>query len=121
MDELYISSCALRRIYGRTSPMAPSLFLHEADPSSLRVIGTVPGGGGSFHPGRFAGPGAKTSSDGRWTVGNRVYHDDQGYGAVGDITEGEDGPVVLVRFDNGRERRFLSSYQSGSFTKIGPE
>jgi DNA helicase-2/ATP-dependent DNA helicase PcrA len=121
MDELYITSCTLRRMYGRTIPMAPSLFLCEVDTSALRVIGRAPDGAAAFRTGRASGPGAKTSSDGRWTVGNRVYHDDQGYGEVGDIAEGEDGPVVLVRFDNGRERRFLSRYQSGNFTRIGPE
>ncbi|MDR1930256.1 MAG: ATP-dependent helicase, partial [Treponema sp.] len=126
MDELYLTSCAMRRMYGRTSPMVPSLFLHEADKSVLRIMGRAPAGFGPLRrsgrpQNRGSGVAAKTSSDGRWTAGNRVYHDDQGYGAVIDITEGDDGPVVLVRFDNGRERRFLSRYQSGNFTKIGTE
>jgi DNA helicase-2/ATP-dependent DNA helicase PcrA len=101
--------------------MTPSLFLNELDRSVLRIIGRASGGGAPFRPRGVPGGGAKTSSDGKWTVGNRVYNDDQGYGAVSDITESEDGPVVLVRFDNGRERRFLSSYQSGNFTRIGSE
>jgi DNA helicase-2/ATP-dependent DNA helicase PcrA len=136
MDELYLCSCALRRMYGRTSPMMPSLFLHEADKTALRVIGTAPAGFGSrgqsssgrsgayhgaysrYEYGRPGfGPG-KTSSDGAWKQGDRVFHDDQGYGEVLDIAEGEDGPVIRVRFDNGHETRFLSRYQSGAFTRI---
>jgi DNA helicase-2/ATP-dependent DNA helicase PcrA len=42
MDELYLCSCAMRRMYGRTMDMIPSLFLHEVDRQSLRIIGTVP-------------------------------------------------------------------------------
>jgi len=124
MDELYISSCAQRRVYGRTSPMLPSLFLREADKKSLRIIGTAPAGFGNAgrqgygQPGAKP-PGAKVSSDGRWSLGCRIFHDDHGYGAIIGIDEGEDGPVVKVRFDNGYETRFLSGSQSSNFTKIG--
>jgi DNA helicase-2/ATP-dependent DNA helicase PcrA len=130
MDELYITSCAQRRMYGRTSPMVPSLFLHEADKSGLRVLGGAPAGFTSRQsPGNAGSPPvvnrftrqAKTSSDGRWAVGNRVFHDDQGYGEVVDIYEDDDGPVVLVRFENGQKKRFLSGYQSGNFTKVDGE
>jgi DNA helicase-2/ATP-dependent DNA helicase PcrA len=117
MDELYITSCAVRRMYGRTSFMAPSLFLHEADKGFLKILGSVPGVSRAWS----SGAALKTSSDGRWTAGNRIFHDDQGYGTVEDIVEEDDGPVVLVRFDNGQKRRFLSKYQSGNFTKIGSE
>jgi hypothetical protein len=52
-------------------------------------------------------------------VGDRLYHDDHGYGAVVEIHEtDEDGPVIRARFDTGREKQFLSVYQSGGFTKI---
>jgi DNA helicase-2/ATP-dependent DNA helicase PcrA len=125
MDELYLCSCAVRRMYGRTSPMLPSLFIHEADKSVLRVIGTPPAAFGSSRREQpvfgFRGSAEKKSSDGKWKQGERVFHDDQGYGAVIDISEEEDGPVILVRFENGHEKRFLSRYQSGAFTKIGSE
>jgi DNA helicase-2/ATP-dependent DNA helicase PcrA len=52
-------------------------------------------------------------------VGNRVFHDDHGYGAVTEIREGEEGPIVRVRFETGGELRFLSLYQSSRFEKIG--
>ncbi|MDR0598553.1 MAG: ATP-dependent helicase [Treponema sp.] len=130
MDELYLCSCARRRVYGRTTPMPPSLFLREADRASLRVLGQAPagfdggpagGGGPGNGPGGGGSGAGKTSSDGRWTLGERVFHDDQGYGAVVHIEEGEDGPVIKVHFDNGRETRFLSRCQSGNFVKISGE
>ncbi|MDR1507718.1 MAG: ATP-dependent helicase [Treponema sp.] len=143
MDELYLCSCAMRRMYGRTQPMLPSLFLREADKSLLRIIGAAPAGFGAGKGGAagthgqagcgtgYGGYGAenggygavtgKSSSDGRWKQGERVFHDDQGYGSIAGIEEGEDGPVIKVRFDNGHETRFLSTYQSSKFTKIGSE
>ncbi|MDR0690436.1 MAG: ATP-dependent helicase [Spirochaetaceae bacterium] len=124
MDELYLSSCAVRRMYGRTAPMEPSLFLREIDQSSLRVIGTVPYGFAKNPAAKKApSPRAKgvLSSDGRWQVGCRLFHDDYGYGGVTEIRETEEGPVILARFDTGKELRFLSLYQSSRITKIEEE
>ncbi|MDR1351758.1 MAG: ATP-dependent helicase [Treponema sp.] len=151
MDELYICSCAMRRIFGRSQPMDPSLFLREAagkGENPLRILGSAPYGfsgtnpaaarpsfGGGFSGAKSAafGPasgsprdGAKSlgrrSSDGRWAVGDRLFHDDHGYGAVIEIREtGEDGPVIRARFDTGKELRFLSASQSSRFTKIGDD
>jgi len=147
MDELYFTSCAYRRVFGRTMPMEPSVFLRELDQEAVRIIGSVPYGfkapsgmdankgrvvsagdrGTSFGKGRAGGssiglhgsmqklPG---SSDGRWTLGDRVFHDDQGYGSITQIREGEDGPVIKVVFENGYETRFLSLHQSSRYTKI---
>jgi DNA helicase-2/ATP-dependent DNA helicase PcrA len=123
MDELYLTSCAVRRMFGRTMPMEPSLFLREIDRDALRIIGSAPYGfAASERPGRQghrASGAALVSSDGRWSIGDRIFHDDHGYGAVTAIQEGDDGPVVKVRFENGEETRFLSRYQSGGYTRIG--
>jgi DNA helicase-2/ATP-dependent DNA helicase PcrA len=119
MDELYLSSCAMRRMYGRTTPMEPSLFLAEADKTVLRVVGRAPYGfksHGAYPGNRTKTPGA--SSDGRWKLGDRVFHDDQGYGAVTEIRETDEGPVIRIRFETGKELRFLSRYQSSGYTKI---
>ncbi|MDR3130856.1 MAG: ATP-dependent helicase [Treponema sp.] len=132
MDELYFTCCAVRRIFGRVMPSEPSIFLREAGTSSLRVIGGVPSGFGPPHLGRdpSSAPGAgrglsgKTSalsSDGRWRVGERIFHDDHGYGGVESIRETEDGPVVRVRFEAGGELSFLSAFQSSRFIKIGDD
>jgi DNA helicase-2/ATP-dependent DNA helicase PcrA len=133
MDELYLTSCAYRRMYGRTESMEPSLFLKEIDHKGLRIIGSVPSGftalGGlkknsrsttGFQGGKPGFPGGKpmVTSDGRWALGDRVYHDDHGYGQITQIREGDDGPVVKVVFETGHELRFLSLHQSSGFTKI---
>jgi DNA helicase-2/ATP-dependent DNA helicase PcrA len=135
MDELYLTSCAYRRVYGKASPMEPSLFLREIDREGLRIIGAVPYGFKPAPAGRAvseseraypgggysrAEPGMK-SSDGRWALGDRVFHDDYGYGSIAQIREGDDGPVVKVVFETGRELRFLSAHQSSRFTKIGED
>ncbi|MDR1106598.1 MAG: ATP-dependent helicase [Treponema sp.] len=127
MDELYLTSCAVRRVFGRTAPSEPSLFLQEVDREGLRVIGGVPygftgpkkAGSPPDRPDAFSPRGGKSSSDGRWRTGDRVFHDDHGYGAVIAIQEEEDGPVIRVRFDTGAETRFLSRFQSRQYTKIG--
>lgn len=120
MDELYFCSCAFRRLYGKICPMTPSRFLFEADKSFLRVIGNAPAGFGG-NKNSAARNKAVTSSDGRWKTGDRIFHDDQGYGGVIAIAESEEGPVISVKFDNGYETRFLSLYQSGNFVKTGNE
>jgi DNA helicase-2/ATP-dependent DNA helicase PcrA len=131
MDELYLTSCAMRRMFGRTMPMEPSLFLGEADKKALRVLGRVSQAPyGSAHGARFPGgpqtkpPAARpgsVSSDGRWKVGDRVFHDDQGYGAVTEIRESDEGPVIRVKFETGKDVRFLSLHQSSKYTKIGTD
>jgi DNA helicase-2/ATP-dependent DNA helicase PcrA len=134
MDELYICSCAVRRMFGRTQPMEMSLFLREIDKSSLRIIGNAPygfGGGTGGSAGRTsgygmggrqtAGRGGIQSSDGKWRVGEKIFHDDHGYGAVTDIRESDDGPLVKVCFETGQEKTFLSGCQGQAFTKIGDD
>ncbi|MDR0878192.1 MAG: ATP-dependent helicase [Treponema sp.] len=123
MDELYLTSCAVRRVFGRTMPMEPSLFLREIDRSALRIIGNAPYGfagltpGGGYGNARYGGKPA-AAIDG-WSQGDRLYHDDHGYGAVADVRDSEDGPVVRVLFETGKEVRFLSRHQGSRFMKIG--
>jgi DNA helicase-2/ATP-dependent DNA helicase PcrA len=126
MDELYLTCCAYRRMFGQTEAMPPSLFLTEIDGSTLRVAGTVPygfslrrktAGGPSASP-RSAAARLKTSSDGRWRLGDRVFNEDRGYGEIAAINEGEDGPVITVNYENGSRQRFLSLAQSSKFMRI---
>ncbi|MDR3145399.1 MAG: ATP-dependent helicase [Treponema sp.] len=134
MDELYLCSCARRRIFGRTVPVEPSIFLREAGRSSLRIIGDIPYGFSRRNSGASGNAGAGNtgqgaagerqrvrSSDGRWQTGDRLFHDDHGYGWITEIREGEEGPVVRVCFETGRELRFLSRHQSSRFMKVGDE
>jgi DNA helicase-2/ATP-dependent DNA helicase PcrA len=54
-------------------------------------------------------------------LGDRIFHDDHGYGSVTQIRESEEGPVVKVFFATGHEKSFLSLHQSSRFTKIGED
>jgi bifunctional DNA-binding transcriptional regulator/antitoxin component of YhaV-PrlF toxin-antitoxin module len=56
-----------------------------------------------------------------WKRGQRVLHDDHGFGAVIEVKDSEDGPVVRVRFDSGKETRFLSDYQGRAYEKINED
>ena len=127
MDELYFCTCAMRRMYGRTGFSEPSKFLHELDKSSIRVIGNAPrnflGLTGQAR-GSYNGSGGGLNSvekEAGWHRGDRLFHDDHGYGAVVDVSDSDDGPVVKVRFETGRELRFLSEHQGSSFVKIGKD
>ncbi|MDR2481849.1 MAG: ATP-dependent helicase [Spirochaetaceae bacterium] len=124
MNELYLTSCAVRRVWGQISFMEPSLFLREADMSCVKINGEIPHRFGAqkniilntdtFHSHiRY-----KTSSDGRWRIGDRVFNDDHGYGELCEIKETEDGPVIKVLFETGRSIKFLSKAQSKHYMKI---
>lgn len=121
MDELYICSCAQRRLFGRTAQTEPSLFLREIPQEAVRVVGTRPRGYGHQ---AHAATGAATlavSADGLWRVGGRLFHDDYGYGAIASVRETDDGPVVVARFETGKEVRFLPRYQAASFMRVGSD
>ncbi|MDR2134685.1 MAG: ATP-dependent helicase [Treponema sp.] len=145
MDELYLTSCAVRRMFGRTLPVEPSLFLREIDKSSLRIIGETPYGFGAAGTGAAArrahapeqGKGVYGNTPrgndaynggfdahndtGSWRRGDRLFHDDYGYGAVTEVRDSEDGPVVRVYFETGKELLFLGEQQGSRFTKIGKD
>jgi DNA helicase-2/ATP-dependent DNA helicase PcrA len=133
MDELYLCSCAVRRLFGRTMPVDPSLFLREIDKDCLRIIGTVPYnfGAASYGAPRKPHPWEQTETEAEqisgWRRGQRLFHDDFGYGTVLEVRSGDtgsdegSGPVVRVQFETGKEMRFLSGHQSAAFVKIGDD
>ena len=148
MDELYLTTCAERRMYGRTAPAQPSLFLREIDRSCLQIKeltstqDTVPqyankrsfigrnfnplnpqslkasGTGGGVNSGAKSKTNAELEERAGWRIGQRLFHEDHGYGAVVGIKDSEDGPVVHVRFDSGLDKRFLSEIQGRAYEKI---
>jgi DNA helicase II / ATP-dependent DNA helicase PcrA len=115
MDELYLTSCFMRRMFGRVMPLQPSLFLREIDKKCLKIIGNAPYGFASSSSGSDA---EKASG---WRRGQRLFHDDYGYGNVVDVRNSEDGPIVRAMFETGKELRFLSEKQSSAIVKIGNE
>lgn len=130
MDELYLTSCAERRLYGRNTYMEPSSFLYEIDLSGLEVLGRVPRSFASIASMR-ASMGVRSpirvnrsaSSSGfaaakpvdelaaRWKVGRTLFHDEYGYGNIVKSFYSENELVIMVRFESGGEKRFLPKYQ----------
>lgn len=127
MDELYLTSCAERQLFGRTMSVDPSVFLREIDKSALRVIGKAPYGFSSSsnsNTGNRRGSGSSETwieKEAGWRRGQRLFHDDNGYGSVVDVRDSEDGPIVRVRFETGNEVQFLSEFQGSAFEKIGDD
>nr|WP_221266579.1 UvrD-helicase domain-containing protein [Treponema rectale] len=112
-NELYFTSCSVRRLYGRTNAMSPSVFLKELDENKIRILGQKPR---SFSSGAAGGdPVAE-----KYSVGTRVYHDDWGYGQIvrGAYSETSDDDerewVISVSFDTGGIKKFLPKYQGSS-------
>jgi DNA helicase-2/ATP-dependent DNA helicase PcrA len=106
MDELYFTTCAERRMYGKTMQTQPSLFLREIDRSCLKIHN---------NKNEKIAVASRTSLFKR---GDRLFHEDHGYGAVMEIKSSDDGPIVRVRFDSGQEKRFLSEIQGRAYEKI---
>jgi len=150
MDELYLTTCAERRMFGRPIQTQPSLFLREIDKDCLQIQ-NIPkklhAGGGrergeeigfnyqqrrSFNPLNAQSLTAPNIAAGSshsqvfkelekragWRRGQRLFHENHGYGAVMDIKDSDDGPEVCVRFDSGQEKRFLSEIQGRAYEKV---
>lgn len=107
-DELYFTSCAVRRIYGRSSYMQPSPFLNELGKGNCRVLGNTPS---SFANAALTGdPLVK-----KYCKGALVFHDDWGYGQIVHTdTTAEGEYIVTVNFQNGGSKKFLPKYQSSA-------
>jgi DNA helicase-2/ATP-dependent DNA helicase PcrA len=87
----------------------------EIDQESLRVIGSPPWG---YAPHKPAQPSGRASAPEDWQAGDRLFHDDQGYGSVVEVRDSPEGPLIRVCFDTGKELRFLSLKQRKRITKI---
>lgn len=111
-DELYFTSCGVRRLYGRTNYMAPSLFLSELGSGNVRVLGERPY---SFASSAGAENAADSALAKKYSLGALIYHDDYGHGSIIHADYSPDGEYVIsVRFDNGGVKKFLPKYQSKS-------
>jgi DNA helicase-2/ATP-dependent DNA helicase PcrA len=121
MDELYLTSCAVRRMFGRTLAVEPSVFLREIDKSCLRIIGSAPYSFGARRPHPWDAVETDVERVSGWRKGQRLFHDDYGYGAVIKVDDSDDGPVVRVQFETGKETHFLSEHQGSAYVKIGDD
>ncbi len=101
-DQLYMTSCRQRMIWGRSQFCSPSRFLDEIPKQLLDVRGGT----------------SKGRAATGYRIGDYIYRDDYGVGVVVKswIEAGE--PVVVVRFENGQFARFLTNYTK--LEKISP-
>lgn len=141
-DELYVTSCASRYMYGSVQFMRPSPFIKEGA-AAFNAIGQVPF---SFKKAaaeeRFAGVGRRiegssfdSSAAGsnageeqlseedlelleKYKKGTKVYHDDYGYGMIQKCSLNEGEIVAEIQFENGGRKKFLPKFQRKSLDII---
>ncbi len=95
MDELYLTSCRTRRLWGRMQSYEPSRFLREV-PEELFNIDR--------------GNTSDDEEDEEFSRGTRIYHDDYGSGTIVKSWYNGADRVVEVQFETGRAARFLPKY-----------
>ena len=91
-EELYLTTCRKRRVFGILQDSQPSCFLGEIPREHLHVHGWEP-----------------PAEDG-YPLGCGVYHDDYGPGIVNRKWEVDGVVMVAVRFDSGKIARFPLKY-----------
>ena len=107
-DALYMTSCAARRMYGKLSYMEPSRFLAEIDSGLVDVIGQSIAS--------FASPADEEAA--LWKCGQRIFHDDYGYGYVVQSRQSGGELVITVQFENGSQKRFFPEYQKSQLFRV---
>ena len=126
-NELYLTSCAIRRMYGHIEYMRVSPFLFEMDSDGLKILGHAPSSfrRSAFHGGDYGDRGLshpdleKDSIKKKYEKGIKIYHDDYGYGiVVKGMTNDEGEYCILVQFEGGGVKRFLPKYQEKSLMII---
>jgi DNA helicase-2/ATP-dependent DNA helicase PcrA len=93
-DRLVMTWCLNRRIFGRTTDMAPSRFLDEIPAESVQSIGDE----------RIE----EEADD--YPLGGGVFHDEYGPGVVERKWYDDGALLVQVRFQSGRVAKFLPKY-----------
>ena len=107
-DALYMTSCSARRMYGKLSYMEPSRFLAEIDSGLVDVIGQ------SIVS--FASPVDEEAA--LWKCGQRLFHDDYGYGYVVQSRQSGGKLVITVQFETGSQKRFFPEYQRAQLFRV---
>jgi len=119
-NELYLTSCAVRRMYGHIEYMKCSPFLLEMGREGVKAIGQLPSRyrGSGFHGGDYGERGLShpdVESDPikrKYCRGAKIYHDDYGYGIIVNTQTNDEGEyAIAVSFENSGIKRFLPKYQ----------
>ena len=107
-DTLYMTSCAARRMYGKLSFMEPSRFLAEINSNLIDVIGQSISGSSTLADEEAA----------LWKCGQRLYHDDYGYGYIVQSRQSGSELVITVQFETGSQKRFFPEYQRQQLFRV---
>jgi len=100
-DRLYMTSCSVRRMYGKLSYMQPSRFLAEIDPALIEIVGKP-----------IVTHTTHTQTITRWQCGKKIYHDDYGYGYIIQSRQKGSEHIITVQFKTGCQMQFFPAYQS---------
>ncbi|MBN1834902.1 MAG: UvrD-helicase domain-containing protein [Spirochaetales bacterium] len=93
-EELYLTTCRQRRVFGTLQAREPSRFLMEIPPGALHVYGQ------------------RAETDDGFPLGCGVYHDEYGPGIITRKWMAEGQTMVVVSFDSGKSARFPLKYSS---------
>jgi DNA helicase II / ATP-dependent DNA helicase PcrA len=94
-EELYLTSCRSRRLWGKRMHFSPSRFLEEIPKELLSLDLSAP-----------------DEQDNGFKPGTRVYHDDYGSGVVCKRWHNGTQTAVMVRFETGVVHRFIPKYSN---------
>ena len=119
-DELYLTSCAVRRMYGHIDFMRASPFLLEMGTEGVKAIGHLPSSyrrsgfyGGDYGERGLSHPDVDSDPIKRkYCRGAKVFHDDYGYGIISNSQTNDEGEyAITVSFENSGIKRFIPKYQ----------
>lgn len=126
-NELYLTSCASRRMYGHIEYMKASPFLLEMGNEGVKAIGHLPSSyrQTGFHGGDYGERGLShpdVESDPikrKYSRGTKIYHDEYGYGIIANTTVNDEGEYgITVSFENSGIKRFLPKYQESQLMVV---
>jgi DNA helicase-2/ATP-dependent DNA helicase PcrA len=101
-EELYLTSCRSRKVWGKTMRFQPSRFLEEIPKELLEVdLGDTAYSGSE-----------ESGGDTGFKVGSVVYHDDYGTGIICKKWYNGSRTSVLVRFETGKTHIFIPEYSA---------
>jgi len=93
-EQLYLTTCRQRRVFGTLQVSQPSRFVMEIPPEALHVYGQ-----------------RREEEDG-FPLGCGVYHDEYGPGIITRKWVAEGQTMATVRFDSGKSARFPLRYSA---------
>ena len=126
-NELYLTSCSVRRMYGHIEYMKCSPFLLEMGTEGVKAIGQLPSRyrQSSFYGGDYGERGLSHPDFGtdeiqrKYHRGAKIYHDDYGYGIIANTAVNDEGEyAITVSFENSGTKRFLPKYQESQLMLV---